>query len=108
MDGRKIGRLYRTLLQAGAIKKQELRLCSAHSLMLTDIYMKFCEDTLKGFQVEKSGHECDRQMDRQMCGGKTIYLPTLGGRRSFQDGGHLGFTIRMISAMFDQHNTSFF
>ena len=47
--------------------------------MLTDIYMKFCEDTLKGFQVKKRGHECDRQMDRQTCRGKTIYLPTLKG-----------------------------
>ena len=28
-------------------------LCSAHCLMLIDIYMKFHEDSLKGFQIKE-------------------------------------------------------
>ena len=35
-------------------------LCSARRLMLIDIYMKFCEDSLKGFQVTERTRFCDR------------------------------------------------
>ena len=34
-------------------------LCSAHRLMLTDIYMKFLEDSLNGFQVIELKRFCD-------------------------------------------------
>ena len=44
-------------------------LCSAHCLMLTDIYMKFCEDTLNGFQV--------KEQTQVWQGGETIGRPTL-------------------------------
>ena len=33
---------------------------SAHRLMLIDIYMKFCEDSLNGFQVIERTRFCDR------------------------------------------------
>ena len=39
---------------------------SARRLMLIDICMKFCEDSLKGFQVtERTRFVTDRQTDRQ-------------------------------------------
>ena len=41
---------------------------SACHLMLTDIYMKFGEDSLNGFQVKEQTQvwQTDRQKDRQM------------------------------------------
>ena len=43
-------------------KMQELWfLCSACPLMLTDIYMKFRDNSLKGFQVIEGTRSCDRQ-----------------------------------------------
>ena len=40
---------------------QELWLLhSAHCLMLIDIYMKFCEDSLNSFQVIEPSPFCDR------------------------------------------------
>ena len=44
--------------------------------MLIDIYMKFCEDSLNGFQVieQTQVSQTDRQTDAW---GKTICLPTL-------------------------------
>ena len=37
---------------------------SAHRLMLIDIYMKFCEDSLNGFQVKEQTQFCDGQMSK--------------------------------------------
>ena len=50
---------------------------SARRLMLIDIYMKFPEDSLKGFQVREWKRVW--QTDSQTTGGKTICLPTLKG-----------------------------
>ena len=47
--------------------------------MLIDIYMKFHEESLNSFQVTEWTLFCDRQMDRQMAGGKPIRHPTLKG-----------------------------
>ena len=33
---------------------------SAHPLMLIDIYMKFCEDSLNSFQVVERTRFCDK------------------------------------------------
>ena len=44
--------------------------------MLTDIYMKFREDSLNGFQVIEQTRFCDGQT---YASGKTIGLPTLQG-----------------------------
>ena len=49
-------------------------LCSAHPLMLIDIYMKFREDSLNGFQVIEWTRVW--QTDRQMPVGKAC-LPAL-------------------------------
>ena len=57
---------------------QELwSLRSASPLVLTDIYMKFREDSLNGFQVIKQTRFCDRQMPGGGGGGE--HLPTLKG-----------------------------
>ena len=63
------------------VKMQELWfLHSACRLMLTDIYMKFLEDSLNGFQDIERTRFCDRQMDGQTdAWGKKINLPTLKG-----------------------------
>ena len=61
-----------------------LFLHSARRLMLIDICMKFCEDSLRGFQVteptrfvtDRQTRQTDGQMD---AGGKTTCLPTLKG-----------------------------
>ena len=58
---------------------------SARRLMLIDICMKFCEDSLRGFQVTErtrfvTERQTDGQTDRQTdAQGKTICLPTLRG-----------------------------
>ena len=54
---------------------------STRRLMLIDICMKFCEDSLRGFQVtERTRFVTDRQTDGQTDAlGKTICLPTLKG-----------------------------
>ena len=50
---------------------------SARRLMLIDICMKFCEDSLRGFQVtERTRFLTDRQTDARR---KTICFPTLKG-----------------------------
>ena len=41
-------------------------LCSACCLILTDIYMKFREDSLNGFQVIERTLFCDRQMTEEI------------------------------------------
>ena len=47
------------------VKMQELWfLCSARSLILIDIYMKFRETTLKGFQVIERTRFCDGQSSK--------------------------------------------
>ena len=63
------------------VKMQELWfLHSACRLMLTDIYMKFREDSLNGFQVIERTRFCDRQTDGQTdAWKKKINLPTLKG-----------------------------
>ena len=50
---------------------------SACCLVLTDICMKFREDSLNSFQIRADMSVTDRQADRQMPGGKTICVPTL-------------------------------
>ena len=71
-------------------EKQELPfLHSARRLMLIDICMKFCEDSLRGFQVtewtrfvtdRQTDGRTDRQTDRQTdAQGKKICLPTMRG-----------------------------
>ena len=45
---------------------------SANHLMLTDIYMKFREDSLNSFQVIEQTPFCDRQSDAL---GKKQYVP---------------------------------
>ena len=52
-------------------------LLSARRLMLIDIFKKFREDSLNGFQVIELTRVW--QTDRQTSGGKTICLPTLKG-----------------------------
>ena len=48
---------------AQKVQMQELRfLCSARCLMLIDIYMKFREDSLNGFQIIERTRFCYRQM----------------------------------------------
>ena len=49
-------------------------MCSARRLMLIDIYMKFREDSLRGFQVIERTRFCDRQTDAR---GKNNMSPTL-------------------------------
>ena len=39
---------------------------SARRLLLIDIYMKFREDVLKGFQVIERTRFCDRQLPREI------------------------------------------
>ena len=39
-------------------------LCSAHRLMLTDIYMKFLEDILNRFQVTEQTQFCNGQSSK--------------------------------------------
>ena len=51
----------------------------ARCLMLIDIYIKFREDSVNGFQVIEWIRFCDRQTDRETPRGKTICLPTLKG-----------------------------
>ena len=55
---------------------------SARRLMLIDICMKFCEDSLRGFQVTKrTRFMTDRQMDRRIdgCPGKNNMSPNPSG-----------------------------
>ena len=54
---------------------------SARRLMLIDIFMKFREDSFRGFQVtERTQFVTDRQTDGQTdARGKTICLPALRG-----------------------------
>ena len=40
-------------------------LCSAHRLMLIDIYMKFFEDILNRFQVTEQTQFCDGQSSKE-------------------------------------------
>ena len=51
---------------------------SAHPLMLIDIYMKFREDGLNGFQVIERTEFCDRQTDRQPRKKQYVSLPLRG------------------------------
>ena len=41
-------------------------LCSARRLMLIDIYMKFREDSLNGFEVIKLTQFCNRVQGKQL------------------------------------------
>ena len=55
---------------------------SARRLMLIDICMKFCEDSLRGFQVtERTRFVTDRHTDRQTdrCPGKNNMSPNPSG-----------------------------
>ena len=53
---------------------------SACRLMLIDIYMKFCEDSLNGFQVIQRTQFCDRQTDARR---KTICPYPKVGRHNY-------------------------
>ena len=62
---------------------------SSHVDWLYDIYIKFIEDSLNGFQVTERTQLCDRLTDAQ---GKTICLPSLklGGGGGGRGGGRWG------------------
>ena len=59
-----------------------LLMLSAHRLMLIDIYMKFCEDSLNSFQVREWTWVWQRDRDRQTdAQGKNNMSPNLKGGR---------------------------
>ena len=59
-DGRKVITIAHPEQSSGELKIQELWfLCSVCGLMLTDICMKFREDSLNGFQVIEWTQFCD-------------------------------------------------
>ena len=61
---------------------------TAHRLMLIDIYMKFREDSFRGFQVTErtrfvTDRQTDGQTDRQTPGEKQYVSQPFGGRHNF-------------------------
>ena len=63
---------------------------SARRLMLIDICMKFCEDSLRGFQVTErtrfvTDRQTDGQTDRRTPGEKQYVSKPFGGRHNEKD-----------------------
>ena len=58
---------------------------SAHYLMLIDICIKFCEYSLRGFQViERTRFATDRRTDRQTPGENNMSPDPEGGRHNYR------------------------
>ena len=76
-------------------------LCSAYKIMLIDIYMKLCGDSLNHFQVTEWTRFCDRQTDAQ--GKNNTHLPTLKGgdiiRILAHAGGGILLLLQILSAL---------